>query len=114
MWGGGDGKRGVRGGEMDFFWDYKMTYKVRFQTIDSGKFVVCWEMSAHLLRTHAERPPWGQKKVAVMGRKGLFCFGVERAGTCLLSQAHAYCNLVAYNGSSIKMNKISTKNKLKN
>ena len=70
----GGGKRGVGGEEMDFFWDYKMTYKVRFQTIDSGNFVVCWEMSVHSLRTHAERPPWGQKKVAVMGEEGFILF----------------------------------------
>ena len=67
-----------------------MRYEVRFQTIDSGKFVVCLEMSVHLLRTYTVRPPWGQKKWPLWEGRGDF-LGSRTwrnmfivAGSCLL------------------------------
>ena len=68
-----------------------MRYEVRFQTIDSGKFVVCLEMSAHLLRTYRVRPPWGQRKSGRYGKVGVIFLGSRTwrnmfivAGSCLL------------------------------
>ena len=87
VWGGGEG------GRANIFWEYTMRYEVRFQTIDSGKFVVCLEMSVHLLRTYTVRPPWGQRKSGRYGKVGVIFWGVERGGTCLLWQVHAYCSL---------------------
>ena len=83
----------VRGGRSNIFWEYTMRYEVRFQTIDSGKFVVCLEISVHLLRTYTVRPPWGQRKSGRYGKVGVIFWGVERGGACLLWQVHAYCSL---------------------